>query len=163
MKTVKALIFLLGICLANFVGGIPTDARNLFITHTIFFAPYLVDFYPMLSLKSFLKWVIRPIWVAGIIVFAANMLGIAGVITVQDSEEVVFSESYYSPFSLDWSINNYLLILSLVYVTVFVGSLTLGHLVKVDDKLVQKAKEKEGEKEKDKGKGKGMVEHVSSR
>ncbi len=155
LKSVKVLIFFLGIGLANFVGGLPTDARNLFITHTIFFAPYLVDFFPMLNLKSFLKWVIRPIWVAGIFVFAANMLGIAGVITVKDSEAIIFNKSYYAPFDLDWSINNYLLILSLVYAAVFFSSLTFSHLVELDDKLVQNGKEKE--------KGKGMVEHVPSR
>ncbi|MCP1164812.1 hypothetical protein NKS31_17745 [Bacillus sp. 1813sda1] len=159
MKSVKVLIFFLGIGLTNFVGGLPTDARNLFITHTIFFAPYLVDFFPMLNLKSFLKWVVRPIWAAGIFVFAANILGIAGVITVKDSEAVVFNKSYYAPFDLDWSINNYLLILTLVYVAVFFSSLTFGHAVELDDKLVQKEKENE----KEKGKGKGMVEHVPSR
>ncbi|MDA2113027.1 hypothetical protein PDN13_28760 [Bacillus cereus] len=163
LKSVKLLIFCLGIFLANFVGGLPSDARNLFITHTIFFAPYLVDFFPLLKLKNILIWIIIPIWGAGIIVFLANILGIAGVITVKDSKTVVFSSAYYTPFDLNLSINNYLLTLCIVYAAVFVSSIAFGHLVNQDDKLAQNEKEEKEEKGKGKGKGKGMVEHVPSR
>ncbi|MED2653618.1 hypothetical protein P4199_28855 [Bacillus thuringiensis] len=100
MKTVKVIIFIIGICLINFVGGIPTDARNLFITHTIFLAQYLLEFYEFLSMKSHIKWLIWIIWGAGILAFLLNILGIAGIIIVKNMK-VILNPEYYMPLKIN--------------------------------------------------------------
>ncbi|HDR7981245.1 TPA: hypothetical protein ACOQ39_005598 [Bacillus cereus] len=154
MKTVKVIIFIIGICLINFVGGIPTDARNLFITHTIFLAPYLVEFYELLSLKSHMKWFIRLIWVAGILALVVNILGITGIIIVKEMK-VIFNPEYYIPLELNLGLRKYLLIQGCVYSVVFVGTITFHFIAVLNQKLL--------EVEKSKGKGKEMVDHASAR
>jgi hypothetical protein len=158
LKTAKFLIFVLGICLANYVGGIPKDAKNLFITQTIFFAPYIVDFYPLIKLKSNLKILTILIWGAGILAFVTNIIGVVGVITIHENM-VVFSADYFSPFPLKISVNRYLLLVEIVYSIVFMGTITLDYTSAWNKRLLQKKKEKE----KGKVSGKELVKHVSTR
>ncbi|UTR09428.1 hypothetical protein MM300_16210 [Evansella sp. LMS18] len=124
MKSIKLIIFIVGLFLINYIGGVPQDSKNLFITHTVFFAPILVEYYKLLKVKNFLKFFIYPIWIAGIMVITANILGIAGVITVTEAYRVIFNPEYFSIFSLNLYVTNYLLVLGIVYAAVFVGRLT---------------------------------------
>ncbi|WP_342474694.1 hypothetical protein NST32_05250 [Bacillus sp. FSL L8-0215] len=119
MKTVKSIIFLVGVCLANVVAGIPYDSKNLFITHTIFLAPYLVDYYPLLKLeKPGVRWLIRIIWVAGILMLISNILGVTGVLTVVDFN-VVFGQGVISIVKFKIPLDIYILISVAVYLSVF--------------------------------------------
>ncbi|MGG1684869.1 hypothetical protein [Pseudalkalibacillus sp. NRS-1564] len=157
MKSIKVIIFAVGICLANFVGGIPSDSRNLFITHSIFFSPILLEFYPLLEIKSFFKWIVKFIWFAGIIAMIANILGVIGILTIatvddaQKVYEVTLNSDYSLGYSFGMGINNFLLCIQLVYATVFLGTLTLSHWIKLDNNI-QKGKDA----------GKGMEKHVHS-
>ncbi|PEW64336.1 hypothetical protein CN448_27395 [Bacillus cereus] len=152
MKTVKVIIFIIGICLINFVGGIPTDARNLFITHTIFLAQYLLEFYEFLSMKSHIKWLIWIIWGAGILAFLLNILGIAGIIIVKNMK-VILNPEYYMPLKINIGIENFLLLQGCIYSIVFVGTITFQYIALFDQKLL----------EFEKSKGKEMADHVSAR
>ncbi|WP_407974632.1 hypothetical protein AB6L51_03195 [Bacillus altitudinis] len=119
MKTVKSIIFLVGVGLANVVVGLPHDAKNLFITHTIFLAPYLVDYYPLLKLeKPGVRWLIRIIWVAGILMLISNILGVTGVFTVVDFN-VVFGQGVISIVKFKIPLDIYILISIAVYASVF--------------------------------------------
>jgi hypothetical protein len=158
LKTVKCIIFIIGICLVNYVGGVPNDARNLFITQTIFLAPYLVEFYNLLKIKSYLKWLIRLIWAAGILTIIANILGITGVITILKVDEVfkvMFNPTFFVPFQLNLPVNRYLLFAGIVYSSVFMGTITFESLLVLNKKLLKKRKEKESRE--------GLVENVHSR
>ncbi|AGN35083.1 MULTISPECIES: hypothetical protein [Bacillus] len=139
MRSVKSIIFVVGLILANYVGGIPQDARNLFITQTIFFSPYLVDFYPILKklLNRPLKILAGLIWAAGISILLANILGITGIITIIDSK-ISFVQDYVSPISLNLKVKTYLLIACVVYTAVFVGSITLNYTIAFDEYLKKK-------------------------
>lgn len=152
MKSVKTIIFFVGLFLINYVGGIPQDTRNLFISHAVFFAPYLTDFFPLLKIKSFLKWIIYPIWIAGIIVLALNIIGIAGVLKIESSHVVVM-QGYYSLIKIDIPLNTYLFWSCVVYLTVFMASILFNYVLEYDKKL-SKRKTKKPRKE--------MVENVSA-
>lgn len=150
LKTVKFIIFVIGICLVNYVGGIPTDARNLFITQTIFLAPYLVEFYTLLKIKSYLKWLIRFIWAAGILAIILNILGVVGVITIVEVDKVftvMFNEQFFVPFPLKIPVRTFLLLAGIVYSCVFIGTITLDYLIVLNKKLLKKRQGKEGRKE----------------
>ncbi|KSU88924.1 hypothetical protein A2U94_07650 [Bacillus sp. VT 712] len=146
MKTVKFIIFLVGIALVNYVGGIPTDARNLFISHTIFLAPLLVDFYGLLKVQSLLKWFIILIWLAGILTIVSNILGVAGVLTLVE-KKVVFNSQYYMPFDLSVHVHSYLLIVSCVYTFIFMGTITFDNIFALNKKIMKKQKKKTGREE----------------
>jgi hypothetical protein len=161
LKSVKIIIFGIGIFLVNYVGGIPKDAKNLFITQTIFFAPYLVDFHPLIGMKSNLKILARCIWGAGIFVFIANILGITGIITINDSK-VIFDQYYVSPIELDIEVKNYLLFTGIVYSTVFTGTITLGYSIALNKHLLKKKKTKQALKKKEVAREE-LVENVSTR
>ncbi|EFV79582.1 hypothetical protein HMPREF1013_00181 [Bacillus sp. 2_A_57_CT2] len=161
MKTVKIIIFVFGIFLASYVGGVPSDTKNLFITQTIFFAPYLVDFYPLIKMKSPLRFLSIFIWAAGISVFVANILGIAGIITIAQSK-VIFDHSYAIPIPLNLEVNRYLLLAGIVYGTVFVGTLTLGYANAFDKHIIKKKKAKHASKKKEVAREE-LVENVSTR
>lgn len=147
MRTVKILIFIFGIGLTNYIGGIPNDARNLFITHTIFFAPYLVDFYPLTKIRSNIKWIIYLLWGVGILTFAANILGVGAVITIEDSR-VIFNQNYYSPFHLNMSISLYLKLIGYVYAAVFMGGICFKYITDFDKRMVAKRSKKKEERKK---------------
>lgn len=149
MRTVKSIIFVIGIFLINYVGGMPQDSRNLFITHTIFLAPLLVDCYPLLKIESFVKWIVRIIYVAGILILMANILGVAGIITVDpQSSNFIFSPDYYTIFELNTNIQTYLLSAGIVYASVFLATLTFSYKLNIN-------LERESNKER-----KGMKKHV---
>ncbi|WP_330948902.1 hypothetical protein [Virgibacillus sp. MG-45] len=143
MKTVKIIIFFIGIFLINYVGGVPHDARNLFITHTIFVAPYLVDFHRLLSVKTFLKFFIIPVFIAGIIVLMLNILGVAGILIVNHEEVVTFSSNYIPVFSLEFEVSNYLKMVSIVYAMVFTGTITMMHNLNESYQIEKKQSGKE--------------------
>jgi hypothetical protein len=157
LKTVKFIIFVVGLFLVNYVGGVPTDARNLFITQTIFLAPYLVDFYPLLNIKSKLKWLIVIIWIAGILVFILNILGIVGVIVIEKVDEtfmVMVNKQTVSLFSPEIPLKQYLLYIEVVYPLVFVGTITFEYFAALNKKMLEK---KRGKKD-----GKGLTANVPS-
>ncbi|PAE61149.1 hypothetical protein CHH88_04585 [Bacillus subtilis] len=153
MRSVKSIIFIIGLFLANYVGGIPQDARNLFITQTIFFAPYLVDFHPLTKLKSPLRFLTLIIWLAGIIIFAANILGIAGILTIIDSK-VTFNPDYVFPIPLDLKVKTYLVNAGIVYGAVFMGTLLLNYTKVYDENIMKK---KENKKKKQHASNNGVV------
>ncbi|KAA6442374.1 hypothetical protein [Bacillus atrophaeus] len=162
MKTVKFLIFIIGLFLANYVGGIPQDAKNLFITQTIFFAPYLVDFHPLTKFKSPLRFLSLLIWFAGIILLVANILGITGITTIVDSK-VTFNSDYVFPIPLDVSVEDYLLYGCIVYSAVFVGTLTLNYTIAFDQHMMRKKDKKKKQHASSKDSREGLMERVSTR
>lgn len=160
LKSAKIVIFVIGIFLASYVGGIPKDAKNLFITQTIFFAPYLVDFYPLVKMKSKIKFLAIFLWGAGLFVFMANILGIAGIITISDFR-VVFDKSYALPIPYNLKVSTYLLWAGIVYGTVFMGTLTLGYANALDKHIIKKNKAKQASKKKEVAREE-LVENVST-
>ncbi|RAU04223.1 hypothetical protein DEJ55_11105 [Bacillus pumilus] len=138
MKTVKCIIFFLGAALINFVVGIPHDTKNLFITHTIFLAPYLVDYFPLLKTKSFLlKILIYPIWIAGITIMILNILGIFGVITLVSSR-LVFAQEYVAVIPFDVPFYTYIRVAVIVYAFVFIATLTLRYDLEYDKRVMER-------------------------
>lgn len=127
LKSVKLIVFVVGIFLINYVGGIPEDSRNLFITHTIFLAPLLIDFFPLLKINNIWKWPIKIFWAAGILALITNILGVVGIIQITDGYNVLFSSGYYSIFNMNMPVNTFLLLLQIVYALIFTGTLTLTH------------------------------------
>lgn len=161
MGSVKFLIFAIGIFLANFVGGVPEDSRNLFITHTIFFAPYLVDYYLLTKVKSGLKWIIIIIWGVGIFVFVANILGIVTILTIKEYN-VVINPDYYSPFNVSIPVNIYLLLAGSAYMAIFMGCLCFKYLEDLNERLLAKKELKREEKAKKQDSREEMVKNVST-
>lgn len=153
LKSVKFVIFIIGLFLANYVGGIPQDARNLFITQTIFFASYLVDFYPLTKLKSPLKLLILILWAAGIITAIANILGVLGILTIIDSK-ITLNPDYVFPIPLDLKVSTFLLTSGIVYSAVFTGTLTLNYTKVLDQRIMMK---KENRKKKQHASNKEVV------
>lgn len=163
MRTVKFVIFILGICLANYVGGIPQDARNLFITQTIFFAPYLLDFSPLLKLNFPIKIVAVLIWAAGIIILMANILGVTGIITIVDSK-IIFAQGYVSPIPLNVKVETYIRIAGIVYGAVFLGSITLDYTFAFNKYIMEKKmKKKKKQHASNNEVREGLMERVSTR
>ncbi|WP_144473095.1 hypothetical protein [Bacillus pumilus] len=137
----KVIVFIVGIFLANYVGGIPNDARNLFITQTIFFVPYLIDFYPLVLMKSQLKYLTHVIFSTGIIIFSTNILGIMGVIIIENNR-ILFNQDYVTAVQLNIELNNYLLIAGIIYVIVFIGTLMFKVLLKFNSHFEEKKRNK---------------------
>ncbi|HJA41354.1 MAG TPA: hypothetical protein H9667_07545 [Firmicutes bacterium] len=122
VRVAKKIIFVLGLCLLNFVTGIPYDSQNLFISHTIFLIPYLVDLLPLYLIKFeqlWLKCIVSGVFWIGIIVFVLNMLGVMEVILITDAQFVVFSGNFLLNFGLSVKVQAYLLFLTCIYVLVF--------------------------------------------
>ncbi|MFK4461885.1 hypothetical protein [Bacillus safensis] len=141
MTYAKVIVFIVGIFLANYVGGIPNDARNLFITQTIFFVPYLIDFYPLVLMKSQLKYLTHVIFSMGIIIFSTNILGIMGVIIIENNR-ILFNQDYVTAVRLNIELNNYLLIAGIIYVIVFIGTLMLKVLLEFNSHFEEKKRNK---------------------
>ncbi|WP_400194632.1 hypothetical protein [Lysinibacillus telephonicus] len=138
MNTIKVVVFFLGIFLINYVGGMPTDLKNLFITHTIFLVPYLLDFHPYLKIKfdKFVLIIVRVIYTLGIIVLVINIFGIFGIIQVNvEKKEFFLNGEYWLPFSFGIGYYKYILFASLVYVAVFMGTLGFRHMVTIQESI----------------------------
>ena len=141
MKFIKGIVFGISIILASYVGGIPTDIRNLFISQTIFFVPYLLEFYPLVLVKSQLKYITTSIFIVGIIVTFMNILGVIGILTIVENK-VIFHHDYFIaiPFSLE--IDIYLLIVGIVYVIIFIGTMAINTLYEMNQHFESKKRNK---------------------
>lgn len=160
MNTIKIIVFVIGVFLINFVVGFPYDARNIFITHTIFYVPYILEFHRLLIIQfdRLISWVIKIIYAIGIGILIMNTLGILGVITIDaDSKILYFSESYVLPFSINIAYNNYILTAGIVYAVVFIGSMLFEHLI-----FLQEEANREPNSEGVKTKRTGVTKHVSN-
>lgn len=146
MKYIKGIVFGISIILASYVGGIPTDIRNLFISQTIFFVPYLLDFYPLVLVKSQLKYITTGIFIVGIIVTFMNILGVIGILTIVDNR-VTFHHDYFIAIPFNLEINIYLLIVGIVYVTIFIGTMAINTMYDMNKHFEDKKRSK-GNKQK---------------
>lgn len=134
LNTIKILVFVIGICLINFVVGFPYDMRNLFITHTIFFTPYILEFhkYLVVQFDILICWIIRFIYSFGFLILGVNILGILGIIEVdKELKTIGFSNSYVLPLHFNMAYNKYILIAGIAYVLVFIGLLVFEHLIQL--------------------------------
>ncbi|PIC63458.1 hypothetical protein CSV79_11730 [Sporosarcina sp. P13] len=160
MNTVKVLVFLIGIFLINIVVGFPYDMRNLFITHTIFFVPYILEFHKYLIIKfdKIISWIIRFIYTFGVFILFTNISGILGIIEVdKDLKSITFSDTYALPFSFSIDYYNYILIAGISYSSVFISVVVFEHLIQL-----QKDANKEPSSESAEIKRSGVVKHVSN-
>jgi|GEM_PF-4167170 len=132
MKTIKLVIFLLSLFLINYVGGMPTDLKNLFITHTIFFTPYFLELHQLLRIKfdRFVYFIIRGVYGYGVFTMVCNILGIFGIIKMDvKTKNLQFNEEYWLPFHLEIGYDKYILIATIAYVFAFVSTIMFSHMV----------------------------------
>lgn len=144
MNTIKFFVFIFSLVLINYVGGVPTDLKNLFITHTIFFIPYFLDLHQLLNIKfdKVVYWIIRIVYVIGCVALVGNISGIFGLI-LYDNVNNTFSlnNDYWLPFSTGIEYDRYILFVTITYVLIYCTNL-FKHMI-----LLEKNSEKDEIKE----------------
>lgn len=124
----------------------PRDMKNLFITHTVFLMPYLLDLHKLLVVKFHLliSWLIRGVYWAGIITLIMNMLGvIGGIIVDEETRKINLSPNYALPFSIDFGYDVYIGLASVIYAAVFMCTLAFEHLIELQIQANDDSKVKE--------------------
>lgn len=132
MKTIKLVIFLLSLFLINYVGGMPTDLKNLFITHTIFFTPIFLELHQLLCIKfdRLVYYITRGVYTYGILTMVCNILGIFGIIIMDvETKKLHLNEEYWLPFPLEIGYDKYILIATIAYVFAFASTIMFSHMI----------------------------------
>lgn len=98
LTIIRIVIFIIGLILIRYVGGVPTDSRNFFITQFVFFISFLLDYHKFIFIEhKFVKVLIYFGYIAGFFILMLNILGIFGIISiVEDGVNyfLIFNESY---------------------------------------------------------------------
>lgn len=129
MKVIKLMVFFISLFLINYIGGIPTDLKNLFITHLIFLIPMMLELYSHLfvNINKVLHIVTICIFASTVIVCTALILGIFNII-VLNGESLELSKDFINLIPFQVEINPFVLFCTIVYVTTFMYTLLFSHL-----------------------------------
>lgn len=137
----KCLIFIIGLVLIRYVGGIPEDSNNFFIAQFIFFATFLVDYFKYITIENIIIKTLSIIgFIAGIIVIVLNILGIMGIIIIGEINNVyllMFNKDYYMGISNISTLYSFMNVTSIVYIYVFFSKLVF------ENRLIENEKNKE--------------------
>ena len=120
--------------LINYVGGLPSDLRNLYITHTIFFTPYFLELHSLLSIKfdRIVYYIIRGVYVISVIVIMGNIGGIFGLLQLDPkTQKMHLNDEYLLPISFELMYDKYILVATLVYISVFIATMVFSHMIQL--------------------------------
>lgn len=137
----KIFVFVVALILINYIGGVPHDSKNLFISHLVFFAPILLEYHKLLRIKTtLLKSLIVVIFVAGLLALVTNTLGVLEILIVNKDHQIVRNPDYLLIW-FDISIIGYTIIAGLTYAAVFGLNLISNAIISLDKRLVKARKE----------------------
>ncbi|AOH53363.1 hypothetical protein ABE28_003285 [Peribacillus muralis] len=145
MKSIKCIVLVASLFLINYVGGVPGDLKNLFITHTIFLTPYILELHKFLLVKfdNIVYWIVRIIYGLGCTVLITNILGIFGILTMNAKKSFVINKDYSLPVPFSIGYDRYILIATLIYVAIFMVTILFDHLVYLQVNANKEESEKE--------------------
>ncbi|TYS14287.1 hypothetical protein FZC78_19225 [Rossellomorea vietnamensis] len=139
MRSIKIVLFFIGIILMRYVGGVPTDSHNFFITHFVFFTPFLLDYYKLLSVENkLIKFFVILGFAAGIGILLLNIIGIFQIVEITGdvhSYTLTISNEYYMGFDNLMSMPFFLNLSGVVYGYIFFGYIVFEDLINVSPKI----------------------------
>lgn len=131
MNGFKIALFFVGLVLIRYVGGMPEDTNNFFITQFVFFAPFLVDFYKLVKVEKKIIQLLALIgFIAGLIVLLLNFFGILGIVQVEmhdDSFNLIFNSAYAMGITRIMELSNFMNIGAVAYMYIFTMSIVFDH------------------------------------
>lgn len=127
------VVFLVGLVLIRYVGGMPTDTNNFFITQFVFFAPFLVDFYKYVKIeKKIIQYFAIAGLVAGIFVLLLNFFGILGIVQIEVHEKsfnLIFNSAYAMGITRIMELSNFLNAGAVAYLYIFIMSIVFENRI----------------------------------
>lgn len=132
MKVIKLFIFVFSLFLINYVGGIPTDLKNLFIAHFIFLVPLMLELYSHMNVKlnKLQHYTAIFIFASTCIVLVIIFLGIGNIVKL-NGDFLVFNKEFLLHFPVQITIYSFIRFSTIVYVVSFAYTMLFSHLLEL--------------------------------
>lgn len=141
MKIIKIVLFLVGLVLIRYVGGVPNDSHNFFITHFIFITPFFLDYCKLWTIENKLFKVLLVFgFLAGIPMLLLNVIGIFQIVEISGATgtyNLTFSPEYYMGFNNLMTMPFFLNISGVIYTYIFVCFILLEDLCNTSPKITE--------------------------